>query len=54
MPQMMPINWLMIFLMCLICLLTMNILLNSSLIYFKMNKNHLNTNNIFKKWTWMW
>nr|DBA43666.1 TPA_asm: ATP8 [Bombus laesus] len=52
MPQMMPINWLMIFLMCLLCLLILMILLNSLILFMKMKimKNMF----LNKKWMWLW
>nr|QBP33719.1 ATP synthase F0 subunit 8 [Bombus asiaticus] len=52
MPQMMPINWLMIFLLCLMCLMIIMILMNSLLLNFNMKKiNNMNFNN---KWKWLW
>nr|DBA43562.1 TPA_asm: ATP8 [Bombus haemorrhoidalis] len=52
MPQMMPINWLIIFMMCLMSLLIMMFLINSLLIFLKIKKK----SNIiyYKKWKWMW
>nr|DBA43952.1 TPA_asm: ATP8 [Bombus pratorum] len=64
MPQMMPINWLMIFLMCLTCLFITIILMNALLLYMKMkdinnnkkNNNKKNNSNSKKKkkWEWSW
>nr|DBA43731.1 TPA_asm: ATP8 [Bombus soroeensis] len=51
MPQMMPINWMLIFFMCLMCLFIIMILMNSFLMYFHLKKNK---NLIYKKWTWLW
>nr|DBA43549.1 TPA_asm: ATP8 [Bombus difficillimus] len=52
MPQMMPINWFLIFMMCLMCLLILMILINSLLLtmIFKNKKIKFNK----KKWMWMW
>nr|DBA43939.1 TPA_asm: ATP8 [Bombus terricola] len=52
MPQMMPINWLIIFLTCLICLMLIMILLNSFLLDFKIK--NLKKKIIYKKWKWLW
>nr|DBA43874.1 TPA_asm: ATP8 [Bombus polaris] len=52
MPQMMPINWMIIFLLCLICLMTIVILMNSLMLYFKMG--NVNSKFLYKKWKWMW
>nr|DBA43601.1 TPA_asm: ATP8 [Bombus impatiens] len=53
----MPINWLMIFIMCLMCLFLLMILMNSFMMIFPVkNKNimkKINKNN-FKKWKWLW
>nr|ALO64536.1 ATP synthase F0 subunit 8 [Bombus pascuorum] len=51
---MMPINWLMVFFMCLFCLIMLIILINSLILIFKMKdkKNFLDFLN--KKWKWFW
>nr|DBA43835.1 TPA_asm: ATP8 [Bombus trifasciatus] len=51
MPQMMPINWLMIFIMYLICMFMITMMINSLIMSFKnKNKNKFT----YKNWKWMW
>nr|DBA43796.1 TPA_asm: ATP8 [Bombus supremus] len=52
MPQMMPINWLIIFIMCLMCILIIMMLMNSLILFYK-NKN-MNNSYFLKKWKWLW
>nr|YP_010174497.1 ATP synthase F0 subunit 8 [Bombus longipennis]QWV61245.1 ATP synthase F0 subunit 8 [Bombus longipennis]DBA43627.1 TPA_asm: ATP8 [Bombus lucorum] len=52
MPQMMPINWLIIFLMCMICLISIMILMNSLLLNLKIK--NFKKKIIYKKWKWLW
>nr|DBA43900.1 TPA_asm: ATP8 [Bombus perplexus] len=53
---MMPINWLMIFLLCLMCLFIMIIMLNSFLLHYKFkninNNKYLMNFKKTKKWLW--
>nr|DBA43744.1 TPA_asm: ATP8 [Bombus skorikovi] len=51
MPQMKPINWLLIFTMCLISLLIMMILINTFYIILTF-KNKMKKK--IKKWKWSW
>nr|DBA43640.1 TPA_asm: ATP8 [Bombus lepidus] len=53
----MPINWLIIFLLCLMSLFIIMMMMNSLLLYIKMKKimfNHMYNKNIYKKWKWLW
>nr|DBA43536.1 TPA_asm: ATP8 [Bombus balteatus] len=52
MPQMMPINWLMIFFMCLMSLIFIVVLMNFLLMYMKMG--NVNSKFLYKKWKWFW
>nr|DBA43575.1 TPA_asm: ATP8 [Bombus fervidus] len=52
MPQMMPINWLMIFSMNLFCLLMLIVLINSLIILYMSTKKSKYF--IYKKWMWLW
>nr|DBA43692.1 TPA_asm: ATP8 [Bombus nevadensis] len=51
MPQMMPINWLIIFILCLLCLFMIMINMNSLLLYFNFKNKFLKN---YKKWKWNW
>nr|DBA43965.1 TPA: ATP8 [Bombus confusus] len=51
MPQMSPINWLIIFILCLLCLMIMMFMMNTSLINYKI-KNNFKPN--YKKWKLQW
>nr|QBP33745.1 ATP synthase F0 subunit 8 [Bombus kashmirensis] len=52
---MMPINWLMIFLMCLTCLIIIMILMNSLMINYKLKNNSYKIkNNKMIEWKWLW
>nr|DBA43458.1 TPA_asm: ATP8 [Bombus sylvicola] len=52
-------NWLMIFLMCLMCLFIIMMMINSLLLFYMMkiinfNKNNKCKNYMNNKWKWMW
>nr|QBP33732.1 ATP synthase F0 subunit 8 [Bombus pyrosoma] len=52
---MMPINWMIIFVLCLLSLIIIIIMMNSMLLYFKMNYKYNLPNKInVKKWNWLW
>nr|DBA43783.1 TPA_asm: ATP8 [Bombus opulentus] len=53
MPQMSPINWLMIFFTCLFCLFMLIILINSLIINFMM-KDKKFEKFLYSNWKWFW
>nr|DBA43588.1 TPA_asm: ATP8 [Bombus impetuosus] len=52
----MPINWLVIFFMCLFCLVMLIILINSLILIFKMKDKKSDLEKFLedKKWKWFW
>nr|DBA43822.1 TPA_asm: ATP8 [Bombus ussurensis] len=52
MPQMMPINWLIIYILCLTCMFIIIIMINSFILFFKIK--NINNKSIYKNWKWMW
>nr|ARR27628.1 ATP synthase F0 subunit 8 [Apis laboriosa] len=52
MPQMMPMNWFIIYFMYLIIFYLFILLMNSFLINFNMKKKKIKY--ILKKWNWQW
>nr|DBA43718.1 TPA_asm: ATP8 [Bombus superbus] len=52
MPQMMPINWLIIFLLCLMSLFLMMIMINSLMMIYNFKNKYIQTSKL--KWNWSW